>query len=411
MEGYNQYNVQRPFDLSETKLMRVVVSTIGRFHYFDLARELFRRDCLAEIFTAYPHVKLKHEMLPNGVIRTFPWFQTLYMGRGRLGPVGTIPVLDKPLAWVAGESLDAYVAANMQKCDVYIGQARSSLKAGRRAQSRGSLYICDRGSSHTYYQQSILRDEAKLSGMVFKGMDPREIAKEIAEFELADRILVPSTFVKRTFLEEGFDEAKIKLVPYGVDLTTFSKVGEPDPSRFDVLFVGGASLRKGTRYLLESFSKINHPNKQLTLAGTVNDEVRDLIAEYAAKQPVRCLGHVPREKLKETMSRSHVIVLPSLEEGLALVQAQAMACGCPVIATTNTGAEDLFDNGVEGYIVPVRDSVAIADRLQLLADDQSLWNTMSEASLLRVQQLGGWQAYGDGVVNLLEELLSAKGVA
>jgi glycosyltransferase involved in cell wall biosynthesis len=98
------------------------------------------------------------------------------------------------------------------------------------------------------------------------------------------------------------------------------------------------------------------------------------------------------------------MVLPSIEEGLALVQGQALACGCPVIATTNTGAADLFTDGVEGFIVPIRDSDALATRMQQLAEDPSLQQRMSEASLARVRNLGGWKQYGDAWEKLLQEL-------
>ncbi len=73
---------------------------------------------------------------------------------------------------------------------------------------------------------------------------------------------------------------------------------------------------------------------------------------------------MPQGEVAELMSRSHVLVLPSVEEGMALVMAQAMACGCPVIATEATGAEDLFTDGVEGFIVPDRDAAALALRMQ-----------------------------------------------
>ena len=73
------------------------------------------------------------------------------------------------------------------------------------------------------------------------------------------------------------------------------------------------------------------------------------------------LGSIPQPELAALMSRSHVLALPSIEEGLALVQAQAMACGCPVVCSTNTGGEDLFTDGVEGFIVPIRDPIALAD--------------------------------------------------
>ncbi len=101
------------------------------------------------------------------------------------------------------------------------------------------------------------------------------------------------------------------------------------------------------------------------------------------------------------------MVLPSIEEGLALVQAQALACGCPVIASTNTGGEDLFTDGVEGFIVPIRDADAITRGLELLAGDADLQARMSEAALQRVRKLGGWEDYGDRWERLLFQLTGA----
>jgi glycosyltransferase involved in cell wall biosynthesis len=104
------------------------------------------------------------------------------------------------------------------------------------------------------------------------------------------------------------------------------------------------------------------------------------------------------------MSRSHVLALPSVEEGLALVLGQAMACGCPVVATAATGAEDLFTDGIEGFIIPPRDPIALADRLQQLAGDPDLRARMSAAALARVKHLGGWDRYGDQWDSLLHSL-------
>lgn len=115
-------------------------------------------------------------------------------------------------------------------------------------------------------------------------------------------------------------------------------------------------------------------------------------------------GHIPQPQLKQMMSRSHVMVLPSVEEGLALVQAQAMACGCPVISTTNTGGEDLFTDEVEGFIVPIRNPNAIAERLQLLADHPNLQQQMSIASVERVKKIGGWACYGTTMFELFSKL-------
>jgi glycosyltransferase involved in cell wall biosynthesis len=123
------------------------------------------------------------------------------------------------------------------------------------------------------------------------------------------------------------------------------------------------------------------------------------------QENVEFLGSVPQERMIELMSTSTVMVLPSIEEGLALVQGQAMACGCPVIASTNTGSQDLYTDGIEGFIVPIRDPGALTQRMQQLAEDPDLRQRMSEAALVRVKSLGGWKDYGDQWEKLLQEAI------
>jgi starch synthase len=98
------------------------------------------------------------------------------------------------------------------------------------------------------------------------------------------------------------------------------------------------------------------------------------------------------------------MVLPSIEEGLALVLAQSMACECPVIATRATGAEDLFTDGVEGCIVEDRDIAALTARMQQLADDPQQRGRMAAAARLRVNSIGGWEEYGRRWDRLLHQL-------
>jgi len=104
---------------------------------------------------------------------------------------------------------------------------------------------------------------------------------------------------------------------------------------------------------------------------------------------------LPQRRLSEIMSSSHVLVLPSIEDGFGLVIGQALASGCPVIASENTGGPDMINDGTEGFIVPIRNPEVLADRLQCLADSPSLQASMREAGLARVSILGGWDSYGD----------------
>jgi glycosyltransferase involved in cell wall biosynthesis len=234
--------------------------------------------------------------------------------------------------------------------------------------------------------------------------DIRAIVREEQIYAVADAITVPSSFAARSFIEEGVPAEKIWTIPYGVRLEKFVRKGEPPKDRFEVLFAGSVGLRKGFPYLLEAFAKVRHTAKRLRVAGALHPDLQTVLGRRLPQENVEMLGAVSQERMAELMSTSHVMVLPSIEEGLALVQGQALACGCPVLASTNTGGEDLFSDGVEGFIVPVRDVEALRDRMQQLADDPALQQRMSEAALARVRSIGGWAEYGDQWESLLKEL-------
>lgn len=384
--------------------MKIALSTPGKFHTFDLARELYAHGALAAIFTGYPHFKLRNEGLPQELIHTFPWVQSSYMAfpwKHRL-PHSVIQQWEH----LNAISFGAYVARNLPECNLYVGLSGSALAAAKRNHQRGARYVCDRGSSHIRVQDQLLREEHDQWGMCFPGIDPRAIAREEAEYDEADCITVPSSFVLNSFLDQGVPANKMRLLPYGVNLSRFQQVAEPAEGHFDILFVGGMSLRKGVQYLVQAYQRISHPAKSLTFVGVPSQE---LIAMLKVRglwpTDARVVGPMPQAELKNVMSRSHVMVLPSIEEGLALVQAQAMACGCPVIASRNTGGEDLFSDGHEGYSVPIRDVDALAERMQHLADHPEERAVMGRRALERVRSIGGWRNYGDKAMAIYGEAL------
>jgi starch synthase len=393
--------------------LKVALSTIGKFHTFDLARELYARGALSVILTGYPRFKLRNESLPQELIRTFPFVHASYMAF----PWGSLIGRSWTQQWeyLDARSFGAFAARNLPECDIYVGLSGSSLRAGKKAKNRGARYVCDRGSSHIRVQDQILREEHALWGLPYAGIDPRIIGAEEAEYAEADCITVPSQFAYRSFLSQGVTPEKLRLLSYGVDLSRFEPAGVPPDGKFDVLFVGGMNLRKGIQYLTQAFQRIDHPAKTLSFVGTPSLEMIALLRQRNLwPEDARVLGHVPQSQLKELMSRSHVLVLPSVEEGLALVQAQAMACACPVIGTRNTGAEDLFSDGQEGYIVPIRDAGALTERLQHLADHPEQRARMGQRALAKVKSFGGWHQYGEkamSIFNSMSNPLESAGIA
>lgn len=386
--------------------MKVAISTIGKYHAFDLARELHSRGALDAIFTGYPRFKLNNEQLPNSSIHCFPLIHGAYMAfpwKQRLPDL-----VIRQWKNIADTTFADYVARNLPDCDLYIGMSGTALLAGRRAHQCGASFICDRGSAHIRVQDQLLREEYDCWGLPFLGIDLRTIAREEAEYDEADLITVPSTFAFRSFVEQGVPAKKLRLLPYGVNVSRFQAVAEPVAGRFDILFVGGMSLQKGVQYLVQAYQKINHPAKSLTFVGAPSKSLIALLQQRGLwPSDAKVLGHIPQTELKNIMSLSHVLVLPSIQDGFGMVMAQAMACGCPIIASQNTGGEDLIRDGCEGYIVPIRDADSLSDRLQHLADHPEVRMAMSVNAQMKIQNIGGWNAYGEQVMEIYGEVLQS----
>lgn len=385
---------------------KVVLAVNGVFHHFELARELAQRDMLAKIYSTFHWGRLKREGVCRELVRPFPWIHPAQIALRRFA---TIPdPVSRHIDRAVRISLDQFVARSLPACDAYVALSGSGLASGRVAQRRGAIYVCDRGSSHIRFQDQIVSEEYRLWGLDRTVVDPLFLAREEAEYAEADAITVPSRFALRSFLEMGVPREKLHQIPYGVRLERFRRVAEAPKDEFVVLFAGTVSLRKGVPYLLKAFQELRHPRKRLRLVGPVLPEMQSVFPKFDMTN-VEVVGGVPQAKMAEYMSSSHVMVLPSIEEGLALVQGQAMACGCPLVSSLNAGGEDLFSDGAEGFLVPIRSPEAIAERLQQLAEDPELQRRMGEAALARVQRLGGWSEYGAAWAKLIEDLVGGRG--
>jgi alpha-maltose-1-phosphate synthase len=381
--------------------MKVTQAVFGVFHHFELAHQLHRRNHLQKIYSTWPWARLKREGLPRSLVSCFPLLHTpdYLLNYTRF----YTPQMSSKMASWNTRAFDRWTNHIIEPCDAFIGISGSGLLTGRKIQASGGIFMCDRGSTHQRYQENVVAEEYRRWNLPQPLSKPHITIREEEIYHTADAITVPSTAAKRSFVQMGIAPEKIHVIPYGVRLDRFTRTEEPPHGSFEVLFAGQVSLRKGIPYLLQAFARLKHPNKRLTIAGPIQDEIRGLLSTLP-NENVIFTGSLPQPQLAKKMSVSHLLVLPSVEEGLALVQGQAMACGCPVLATTATGAEDLFTDGEQGFIVPDRDVNALSERMQQIADSPELQHKLSEAALRRVKDLGGWDQYGETWDRLLHQL-------
>jgi len=220
------------------------------------------------------------------------------------------------------------------------------------------------------------------------------------EIRQADAVLVGSSYARDSFVAQGIDRGKMRVVPYGVDLQTFTPPPSPTRSgRFSAIYAGQLTQRKGLSYLLRGYRKFARHDTRLTLVGSVVGSDRPL---HAFADMFEHVAHQTRPALAAMYRASDVFVFPTLIEGMPLVVLEAMACGLPVIVTAN-GPADIVRDGIDGFIIPDRDEDALCARLEQLYRQPELRIEMGRQAARRAREFG-WGAYTAKARQVLAEL-------
>jgi glycosyltransferase involved in cell wall biosynthesis len=382
--------------------MKVTISVGGRWHAFYLAQQLVKRNYLENIITSYPKGEVVKYGIPRNLVRSIIIMEAMRRLWGYLP--GFLTTMHDP-NFLFCELFDKLAAANLHYSDLVVAWSSFGLQTLRKAKSQRATTVVERGSSHIVYQNNIIREEHAECGLKFPGINPYIMEKELQEYDEADYIAVPSLFVKRTFLEQDIPENKLLHVPYGVHINEFPLIPKKD-NNFRVIYAGALSIRKGIVYLLQAFSELNLPNSELLLIGGIENNVKPILNKYQGN--FQWIGHVPQKELFEYYANGSVFVIMSVEEGLAMVQPQAMAAGLPVICTTNTGGEDLLREGIDGFVIPIRDVEALKDKLLYLYENPEICRAMGESAHERIKHGYSWDDYGARIIENYERIVAKK---
>ena len=213
------------------------------------------------------------------------------------------------------------------------------------------------------------------------------------EMRLADIILVPSRFIAAQMPEYS---EKVRIQPYGVDLSAFSP-GPVEPRfRCNALFVGQICYRKGFTTLIEAARRM--PQVSFHAVGPV--VVPALLKDLPAN--LRYVGLVMHGDLPTIMRSADVFVLPSFEDSYGLVTLEAMANGTPVIVSDHTGTAEVVRPGETGFIFPAGDVGELCGCIDAVVSDPALRARMSEAARVAVESSYSWEQYSDEVIAMLE---------
>ena len=311
--------------------------------------------------------------------------------------------------WLKDRSFDRRARKRLAgEIDVFHGWNSHCLACLRRARELGAVTFVERASAHAAVQGRLLEEEHRRFGLRPPRRLARLVERSVAEYEAADYVRIPSEFVRRSFLDEGYPAEKLVVGPFGVDAARFAP--RPEPERFTALAVGHVDLRKGSLDLLGAWAALGVSSDapdapRLVLRGWVDDSIARLVDEYRG----RCTFETPgfTADVAAAYAGASVLVLPAIEDGYPLVVLEAMASGRPVIVSENTGSKDAVRDGIDGFIVPIRSPEAIAEKLQWLLDHPAERAAMGRAA--REQALRfPWENYGRRLVAAYERVLAER---
>jgi glycosyltransferase involved in cell wall biosynthesis len=219
-----------------------------------------------------------------------------------------------------------------------------------------------------------------------------------SEVKLASHFVCASSLTKKSLTFKGISKDKIKVIPYGVDTTKFTFSKRKQTAIFKVIFIGSLNQRKGITYLLDALAEMNNVELTIITRGIYDES---LIQNYTF--PIHIVIDVPHDKLQEELHKAHCFVLPSILEGFGQVILEAMATGIPVIATENTAAIDIIENGVDGFVTPIREVQAIKESLEKLQADFSLVQTMGKAAYEKAK-IYTWEKFRKDLITHIQSL-------
>jgi glycosyltransferase involved in cell wall biosynthesis len=298
------------------------------------------------------------------------------------------------------------------RCNVFHGWMGQSLASLPMAKRQGASTLIENagrhpGDFHRAPDEECDRFQIKRSERT--PLLPTALIRRMErEYEICDRIVVPSTVARDSFAKFGH-AAKTEVVFPGVDEQFFSPVSKPlHRTLFRVCFTGRVELAKGAGYLLQAWKRLALPDAELVLAGEIRPEVKSLLREYADSS-VRTAGFLSANELLQHYRESDLFVFPSVNEGLAQVLLEAMASGLPVVASDLSGAGDCVTQGVEGFITPARDVERIAEAILWCYQHREETLAMGRAARARIESQFTLSHYNQRMIALYRSVAAASG--
>ncbi len=365
---------------------KIYIVVGGRFHSDKMAKVFLNYGCDIKLFTSF--TKKSFSDISKDVVISLPISEIIFrlfkkLNFENFGDTTKMELFGKHVARLLKPNPD-----------IIIGWSSFSLESFRLKISRNVLV---RDSAHILTQNDILKNEYVKLG--FKYPDRTIcINRELEEYELAEEIFVLSEFAKKSFLEHGVNERKLKIVRLGVDASVFK------PNRsirtklpLKVVYFGSISIQKGVHYLLSALENFSTKTIELHLVGAIEHKFKKILKNYNNFIYHKPMNHF---ELNEFLHNMDVFVFPSLHDGFGQTLIQAMSVGLFPIVTETVGAGELISDGVDGIKIPPSNSNRIREIIYRLSENLDFVDKIRNAAIETAKRFS-WEKYENELIDWL----------
>ena len=367
-----------------------IASFGGRSHLLNLSKELIKQGHNVNFYSYLPNKRakefgLKKEHNKNYFTIALPFLLLL-----------KITNRAQWVVYLFHRFFDWYLSKVMKPCDVFIGHSPMHLSSLITAKNKfNATVILERGTSHVLYFVDRLKENPFKKSII----SIKNIKRDLAAYLHTDYICVPSDYVAESFVRRGIPQKKLFVNPYGVDLTDFQPTELDAKSHFDIIFVGQWSYRKGADLMTELCEK--NPELSMIHLGTVGD------VPLSNLKNIVHVNAVNEKKIINFYKKSKILILPSREDGFGMVLTQAIACGLPVVCSSETGSKEIKTQLEDNKFITVMEDynckeltkcVKIALDISRTQKGRRFYSKSLESKL-------SWEAYGSRYQQFLKKAI------
>jgi glycosyltransferase involved in cell wall biosynthesis len=348
--------------------LKIAIVVHGRFHAFDLARELIKQGHDVTLFTNYPKQVVEKFNIPPECVETFLLHGILTRVIHQFNAFFPIPNFEA-LIHTEFSNWAAKTINNNDYDIVYVfsGIAEEIFQI---LKDKSALKTLVRGSAHIRTQCQLLSEEEKRTSISINKPSNWMIAREEREYKLSDVIIVLSTFAHNSFMAHNITLQKLKILPLGTQLNKFHPPKQVIADRchrilhepkLRILMAGTFSYRKGIIDFIE-IANLCSEFCQFKFVGSITKETEQLAKKH--RRNIEFIVRQPQFELPNFYAWADIFIFTTIEDGYAVVLAQAQAAGLPILATTNCSSLDIIVTGNTGWVLPIRSPESFVERLR-----------------------------------------------